>query len=123
MTYDHKQRCANWRGANVSACVVHPPNGNIGIARVSEVVVVAVPLCLEVLEKLHVGGHATALLQVGGPQEGVQGVQLEAPLLVAAPLPARMHALAVQHVIRTEQEPMRQELEERLTLSMSSPHE
>ena len=100
-----------------------PPEGNAVVACVRKAGSVEGPLCFEVVEELPICGHAIVLLHVGGPQEGVQGVEFETPLLRAAPLPSRMHALAVQNVIGTQQETRCQEFEERLELPMSSPEE
>ena len=50
-------------------------------------------------------------------------MQFDAPLLVAEPLPPRMHPLGVQDVIRGQQEPRCQELEETLILATIVPQE
>ena len=80
-------------------------------------------LCLEELLKVARLREDVVLIVVCEPEDGVQAVDLEAPLLQAQPLPTCMHPLCIQHMARCQEEPRIQETEEALVLAVAVPQQ
>ena len=55
-------------------------------------------------------------------QSRIERMQLEVPLEIALPLPSGMHALAIEDVVRSGEEPRCEELEGLCEVTAAMPH-
>ena len=62
-------------------------------------------LCLQMLVKLGEAREGIVFGVVGEAQARMQGMDLEAPLLQAKPLPASMNSFDIQSMVRCREEP------------------
>ena len=78
-------------------------------------------LSRQVWQHLLVPREGLVIRPVRQAQESVQGMKLEGPFLEAEPLPTRMGAFSIQHMVRGQEESRSQKSKEALVLPLAMP--